>query len=323
MARLVFVHSREREMANGMHDWANDSSGVKMKKTKVGRANETHRALDSVKVGGLANYISYTPWIENGAQVEDADGNRLTLQDKEEKEWRLPKGFLHNRPLPKGAIKDEDRSYWQSKTWKLNDGSTVFDLDTLDGRMGYYMCLGSSKIANSEREMREHKWPRAEYYIALQNESDEIKYKNNEIKSRAFSYLHDPNFVETYKRKFVTLLDLASSRSTLTSEQISNLLFNYIDKSSFTGVTNIDRFTELYNLLGTSFGREEIEARYILKQALDNRIIFEKGDTYTWVRSKGQVVIGDRYSEAVSYILNPAKAPEVEELNEMIKAKSI
>lgn len=323
MSKLVLVYSIERPMANGMHDWANDTSGIKMKKIKVGRATDRYRCLYSEKIGGLANYISYTPWTENGAPVTDEHGNRLFLQDKLEKKWNLPKGFLTNRPLPKGAVKEEDKTYFQTKTWVLNDGCTIFDLDTFDGEMGYYMCLGSSRIANSEREWREHKWPKAEYYIALQNESEELKAKNNQTKSKAFAILHDNNFTDSYKRKFVSLLDLAATRATLTMEQVNNLLFEYIDRSTFLPGSNIDKLLELYNMLGTATGREEIEARYLLKQALDNRIIFEKGDTYTWIRPTGTIVIGNRFSEAISFILNPAKAPEVEELTEMIKAKTV
>lgn len=323
MSRLVFVYSIPRETATGIHDWVNTSSGVKMQKVKIGRCDDKIQALYSHKVGGLANYISYTPWMENGVQKTDADGNRLTLQMKLEQKWNKPKDYFTNRALMKNDnIKDEERTYFQRMVWKLNDGCTVFDLDTMDGEMGYYVLLGSSKVANSEREWREHKWPKAEWYIALENESDSIKYQRNEVKSKAFAALHDPNLTEVYKRKFISLLELSSTRSDISSEKIHNTLYEYIDKSSFLPGSNIDKFMELYNLLDTAHGREELEARFILRDAIDNRIVYEKQDTYTWVRSKGQIVIGDNYNEAIQFILSPKKAAEVEELQEMIKAKS-
>ena len=240
-----------------------------------------------------------------------------------EKKWNKPKGFFTNVALMKGDnIKDEDRTYFQRMKWPLQDGSTVFDLDTMDGEMGYYVCLGSSKVANSEKEWRAHLWPKAQWYIALENESDTIKYQRNEIKKKAFAALTDSNLTDIYKRKFISILELSSYKSTLSTEQVENILYEYIEKSTFTPGSNLDKFNELYNLLSTAHGREEIEARYLLKQALDSRIIYEKQGTYTWLRPTGQLVIGERYSEAVDFLLNPKKATEVEELSEMIKAKS-
>lgn len=187
--------------------------------------------------------------------------------------------------------------------------------------MGYYVMLASHLVANSEREWREHKWPRAMWYIALENESDAIKYKRNEIKVKAFSRLNDPNFTESYKRKVVSILDLSSSRTDLSAEQVNNVLYDYIEKSSYTPGSNIDKFTEVTSLLDTPTGREQIEARWILRQALDHRVIYEKQDTYTWVRPKGNIIIGDRYVDAIDYILSPKKTAEVEELMAEIQLK--
>jgi len=321
---LIFVNSIPRSTATGIHDWVNDSSGVKMQKVKIGRCNDGIRALYSLSKGGLANYISYTPWIENGVPVLDEKGNALTLQQKMEKKWNKPAGYFSNvSPLRNEYVKDEDRTYFQSMSWKLNDGSTVFDTSTMDGEMGYYVLLASSKVANSEKEWRQHIWPKAEWYISLENESEQIKYQKNSIKSKAFSILESSSFTDVYKRKFITLLDLADSKSILTAEQVHNILFEYIDKSTFIPGSNIDKFNELNTLLSTATGRDEFEARYLLKQAVNLRIVFEKQDVYTWVRPKGQIVLGDRFRDAVAFILNPKKAEEVEELQEAVTAKLV
>lgn len=323
MSRLVFVKSVPRETALGLHEWSNDTSGVKLRKTKIGNATDTIRALYSKSKGGLANYISYTPWIENGERVKDENNVELTLQDKMEKKWGKPKGFFTNRALMKGDnIPDDQRTYFQRKKWALHDGSTIFDLDTMDGEMGYYVMLGSSRVANSEKELREHKFPKAQWYIAHENESDQIKYSRNAVKSKAFAALHNSDFTDIYKRKTVGILDLASTRANLTTEQVNNLLYDYIDSSSFTTGSNIDKFNEIITLLSAAHGREEFEARFLLKQALDSRIIYEKQGTYTWVRPSGSLVIGERYSEAVDFLLNPKKSAEVDELRDMITAKN-
>ena len=323
MSKLVFVYSIQRESAFGVNQWVS-ASGVNLKKSKIGNCTDTLKALYSLKQGGLANYISYTPWIEDGKVKTNERGHSLTLQHKLELKWGKPEGYFTNEALSKNDNRpDAERTYFQRMAWKLNDGCTVFDLDTLDGEMGYYMLLGSSKVANSEKEWRSHKWPKAEWYIALENESESIKAQKNTVKVKAFSSLSDTKLTDSYRRKIVSLLNLTTStKTTLSIEQVNNLLVEYIDKSSYTEDSNINKYLELYNLLETVTGREELEARFLLLQAIEARLIFEKQGTYTWIRPQGQIVIGDRKEEAIDFLLNPKKASEVEELEAAIKLRN-
>lgn len=325
MSKKVFIKSIPRPSAYGISEWANDASGKKLEKTKVGQCQTKISALYSSKIGGLANYISYTPYMnpETGTPFTNEKGHPIMLQEYLEKKWGKPEGFFSNRPYYKGdSLKSEDLTFFQKTTWALNDGTTVFDLSSMHDEMGYYVALGSSKVANSEREWREHKWPRAEFYISLENETDEIKHRKNATKAKAFAALEASDFTAPLKRKVVSLLELASSRASLTTEQVENLLYDYVDKSSFLPGSNIDKLTEVLSLLKTPHGREQFEARYLLKQAIDSRVIYEKQDTYTWTRSKGPIVIGDRLTEAIDFLLNPKKAAEVEELTAEINAKN-
>jgi hypothetical protein len=322
MGKLVFVYGIQRQSAFGVDQWVS-ASGVNLKKSKIGTCSDTLKCLYSASKGGLANYISYTPWVEDGKPKLDEKGNPLMLQHKLELKWGKPHNYFTNEPLGKGDNKpDHERTYFQRMSWKMTDGCTVFDLDTLDGEMGYYMLLGSSKCANSEKEWRQHMWPKAEWYIALENESESIKAQKNTIKVKAYAALSDSGLTDTYRRKFISLLDISDTRSTLTTEQVNNLLVDYIDKSSYTTGSNIDKFNELYNLLTTATGREEIEARYLLAQAIDARVIQERAGSYTWNRAQGAIVIGERFSEAVDFIMNPKKSPEVEQITVAIKLKN-
>lgn len=319
--KLVFVTSVPRETATGIEDWANDTSGIKMKKVKIGRTRDGIMALYNPKIGGLATGLHH-PWIEDGQPVKDSQGIPLTLQDKLERKWNLEKGYLTNRPWRKGdSMKEEDMTFYQKKVWKFNDGSTVLDLDNMEDELCYYMCLESKFVANSERELKEHKWPKALYYISLENEADELKYKKTERKSKAFAALHHKDVTDTMKRKFAYLLELASSTTSLSNEQVHNLLFDYIDKTSFTPNSNIDKFFGLFDKLTTKTGREELEAQMLLKQAIDTRVIYEKADTYTWPRPEGTVELGNTKHEAIEFILSPKKAVLVDELEAAVKAK--
>jgi len=322
MGRKVFIKSIPRETALKIEDWVNDSSGIRMKKTKVGRTRDAIMALYSPKVGGLKNGLSYKPWMEEGKQVKDANGQPLTLQDKLEKKWGLEPGTLTNRSWRRGESTSEDKlTYYQKTTWKLNDGSTVLDLDNMEDELGYYVALDDSKVANSEAEWRSHKWPKATHYIAWENEAEELKFSRTSQKSKAFSQLHDPEMSSTMKRKFIYLLGIASATTTLTDEQVHNLLFDYIDATAFTPGSNIEKFQELSGMLKSKDGRDQLEARFLLKQAQDYRIIYEKAGTYTWVRPEGTLELGNTLSEAVDFILNPKKQGLVEELESAIKAK--
>jgi len=125
------------------------------------------------------------------------------------------------------------------------------------------------------------------------------------------------------RRKIVNILDLASARTNLTEEQVENLLFEYINSSTNQPGNNIDKFTGVYELTKTKGGREELEARNLLKKALDYRVITEKQSTYTWVRTSGKIEVGSTYSEAIDFLLNPKKQALVDELEEEIKAKQL
>lgn len=324
MEKKIFIYSVPRSTATGISEFTNDSSGRKLKKNKIGRCRDGIQCLYSPKVGGLANYISYTPWIEDGKQVKDKDGNPLTLQHKLEQKWNLPKDYLHNRPRTRDDVRlGNAPSYYQKKRWVFNDGATIFDLTNMDDELGYYVCLASKFVANSEKELKSHKWPYAEYYIAVEHEADEIKYKKSERKSKAFAGLHDSNMTNTWKRKLVYILDIANSRTSITDEQAHNSLFDYIDATDFNQGSNIDKFDEVVELLKTKTGREELEARLLLKRAIDNRVVYEKQGSYTWIRPEGTLIIGDKYSEAIDFILNPKKNTFVEELESQVKAKEV
>ena len=51
--RKVFIYSKEVETATGIDQWANDTSGRRLKKTKIGRARDTVQALFSSRYGGF------------------------------------------------------------------------------------------------------------------------------------------------------------------------------------------------------------------------------------------------------------------------------
>lgn len=321
MSSKVFIYTIPRDSAYGIHNWTDPTSGQKVDKTKVGNAKVKLTALYSQRVGGLLNGLSYKPWEEKGVVKLNAQGKELTLQDKEEQKWNLTPGFLTNKSWRRGdSLDPEKMSYFQMKTWTLKDGATVLDLANFDDLMFYYVALDSKFIANSERELKAHKWPYATHYIAITNEGEEIIHERNSRKIKAFALLADPSLSSAKKKEIIWILDLASTASPLSEEQADNILYRFIEADSLLKPTT-DKFIQTANLLKDEKGRQEFAARLLLKKALDTRVVYEKSDSYTWNRAKGSIVIGERYSEAIDFLLNPKKDSLVLELEQEVKAK--
>lgn len=321
MGRKVFIYSVPRATATGISDFANATNGKRMKKVKIGKCTDILYPLYSRSVGGLKTGL-YKPWIEDGKpKVED--GKTLTLQDKYEREHNRPKGFYTNAANLDYEKDNQKLTYFQTLKVVFEDGCTVLDLDEPDDLMRYHVCLESRFVANSEKEWKAHKFPDAEWYIALQNEEEDIKYEKNEAKSKAFATLHADYMTDTVKKKVASVLELINTKNDLPSSVVHNILFDYIDKSTHGINSNIEKYKEIIVLFDTADGRMKFESMYLIKQLLDYRIIYEKQDTYTWIRQKGSIVLGYKYDEALDFLMNPKKSSLVDELKQELKAKMI
>lgn len=234
--KKVFVQSIPKKSVLGLHKWTHPVSGKLMNKNKIGyKANDKIQFLNSKSRGGLLNGLSYKPWKHEGLQVVDEDDKPMTLQDKYELKWGLPKGYLNNRPSPpKDTRPYHERTYYQNKVVTLKDGTTTFDLGNMEDDLSYMGMLDSKYVANSEREHKAHKWPKATHLIALEGESDEIKYQKTRRRGKAFNLLESDELHLPMQRKFVHVLGLASSvTDDLTEQQVYNLLYDFIEKSNF------------------------------------------------------------------------------------------
>jgi hypothetical protein len=323
MGTKIVVKSIPRTTVTKVSEFRNlGKSGVKGRKLNKNKifdhCKDGRRALYSKSIGGLKTglyKIHHT----------DEQGKEITYQEWAENKWNLPKGFLTNRPFRKGdSSKHEDLSYYQKKVWYFNDGTTILDLDNLDDFCCYHMMLESKYFANSEKEWKGHKWPKAEFYISLTNESAELKYKRNRLKTQAFAKLEDNDFTLPWKRKFTVLLGISRSRTTLTEEDVVNALYEFIDQNQTqTGQvkSDVQRFIELYNKLEDADGRERLEKHYLLEELMDYNIVSEKASTYKWI-SKGRE-IGFSLEEAVDFLNHPKKQSQVDDMIAELKLKKV
>jgi hypothetical protein len=173
-------------------------------------------------------------------------------------------------------------TYFQTATWTLHDGVTVLDPDNnFDDDMFYHVALESKFIANSQREFENHKWPFATHYISIANENEEMAHAKIKRKADAIAALNSDTMTISWQRKFVAILEIASSLTELTEEQVFNALYKFIESDQGQQGGPIDRFMNLSNLLKTDRGRDQLEAMYLLRRAVEARIVYEKSDTYT------------------------------------------
>lgn len=212
-------------------------------------------------------------------------------------------------------------TYFQKTFWKLNDGLTVLDLENFDDAMFYYVAQASKLVANSEKELKENKWPFAKYYIALANESEELVYAKNKNKITAIGLLSDKSLTDTWKRKLIYILELASVFTTISDEQATNILYSFIDSGSNS--TNITKFIRLVGMLKKDTSRAQLEAMLLLRKSVEARVVYNKADTYTWTRAAGEIILGQRYEDAITFLTSKEKESLVEELKAEIDSKLI
>jgi len=315
----IFIKSIPRDTASRIHEYKNGKMGKPMNKTKLGNfCKDGIQALYSPKIGGLKTglYKTMTASV-NGVEKE------ITLQEWAETKWGLEKDYLSNKRYEKnGSLRKEDVTYFQNKVWKLNDGTTILDLDNLDDFCFYHVCLESKYVANSEKEWKEHKWQRATHYISHENEPDEIKMRKNNRKALAYRAMTDSDFTLPWKRKIAVILEVATDRVMLSEEQVNNLMYEYIDKSeNHDGPTNINKVLAKYAMLAKADTKEQLEAEYMLKSAVDWRIVIEKAGTYTWLSHDMQ--IGFNKAEALDFLTDVRKQTFIDELQEEIKLKKL
>jgi len=323
MGTQIVVKSIPRTTVSKVSEFRNlGRSGIKGKKLSKNKifdhCKDGRRVLYSMGLGALKTGL-YKP------HHKDEGGDVTTIQKWAEKNWNLSKGFLTNKPFRKGdSTKHEDLTYFQKKVWAFNDGTTILDLANMDDFCCYHMMLESKYFANSEKEWKAHKWPKAEYYISLTNESDEIKYKRNRLKSTAFSKLENNDFTLPWKRKFIVLLELSQSRIVLSEENIVNALYDLIDQNQTRAgqlFSDVQRFLDLYASLASAGGRERLEKKYLLEELMDYNIITERASTYRWI-SKG-LEIGYSKEETVDFLSHPKKQSQVDDMVSELKLKKV
>lgn len=323
--RKVFIRPIPgRESVFKIHEWVGQN-GKKLNKTKLSRfSKDTFSPLYSRSLGmlktGLYNKIPnrYKDYSisQLGEKYKHLIGiDEITIQEKLEYEHQRDPGFYTSK-MPKNG---EPRTFMLDFKFKLGDGTTILDLTIPEHEIAYYMFLESKFVAKSLNEYLTHKSPYATYYIAMEDEDQELQFKANKARGTATSRLNSDVMTEEN-------LVLVTKALGWYAEQRFTALYNDVESriksADLKKVPNdVSEFMKVANLLDTPSGREELNARAILFNLTKARIVSESKGTFTWV-SKG-MIIGYNKEEAVAFILDPNKQDAITSMTAELRAKSL
>lgn len=312
------------ESVFNIHEWK-AKSGKKLNKTKLSRYSvDTMSALYSRSLGhrktGL-HYLVPNPYakftIEQlGEKYKHLIGREeVTLQEKLEYEHRKDPGFYSPRMTREG----EAPTYFTDFKFKLRDGTNVLDLTIPEHEIAYYVLLDSKFVAKSLKEYHEYKKPHARYYIAQEDEDQEIQYRASKAKDMAIARLNSDDITEENLILIAKSLGWYSNQSFTT---LYNKFSTNIKAADLKEPLNaLSEFTKIVKLLDTPTGREELNARATLFDLTSARIVTENKGTFVW-HAKG-LTIGYSKEEAIDFIMDPNKMDAVTSMKKELAAKLI
>lgn len=326
----VFIKSIPRETATKISEAKSGSTGKRLNKNKIGRCKDTLRAMYSAQTGKLLTGLTeevLNPYYQTKSALPAEfqyikDLERCSLQEVLEIKHKVPKGTYTDKPWQEGTgMRESDLTFFQKFRKKLNDGTTILDLNITHDELAYYMLKASPLVALSNKFEDRRKKPKAEYYISDINESELEKFSKREKYHSTIAKLRDSKFTPSYQAKVAKALDLIKGDTTsMKQESIYLLLDAYIEEAfKSTKEDKLTTFEEIYKLSTTAEGKERLDVLCLLSDLIHARLVNENRGTYTWL-SKG-LVIGQRKEDAIQFLLDPKKQPEVDEMKRQLKAK--
>ncbi len=285
------------------------------------------------------------------------DGDSEITKDKDNPQWRthewekIFKGkdqvlrqyileYKHNRPFnfytnqvdPFGHTKtylgDSANTipFFQTSEAQLEmyDGITVLDLKNPLHEVLYWVLVARDDIANSAQELALN--PGAKWYISKETEEAEVKLKSRQKRNKAISRLEEINDVgDNSVIKFVKVINdpAFANVKTISKTQAYNMLDSFLQGKP----ENITEFNFAYNLYNKPESTPEFEARVTIHDCLTNRIMYQRGNTITWLPprredgSQPQEISWNRLEEVIDFLTNPANAADQKDLNDQLSAR--
>lgn len=324
--------------AQGLHNWTSNGKpdGKPLNKTKNGTAGYIYGPLPHAKKGRLTTGLDVV--IENPFTDKDIEAlspewqylkgrKQITRQEWLEVKHNRPKGFYTSEVWIKEKHGYDDKmTFMQKFKYNLNDGTTILDTENIMDELAYYMFLDNYKYVAPSYRAYTHgladgkRFPYATHYIAYEDEDEQIKATYKSKRNKAIAALESEEMTEEVKLQIAKALGWHKEGTTPT--KLYNAISSRIEAAELkTPYNDVDKFMSKVELLKDAGGRKTLKAEADLQDFLDHRVITNARETYIWV-SKG-ITLGMRKSEALEFLLDENKSPEVKEMKKELKAKLV
>lgn len=332
----VFIKSLPRDTTQNVHEFSNRGSKglTKMDKTKVGmQAKDCFMASYNKRTGLLQTGLNQ--YFDNPFKAEkDKDAalvlpndfpqsfltaEKVKLQHILEAEHGVPFNTYVDTAPTSGFKTGEKITFFQKFRFKLNDGSTPLSMNKVEDELAYYIILANTKqFAPSYESWRKHQNPYATHYIFIEEEHQEREFSKKQLRNKAISYLEEFN-TKSSKDLISFCKCLKKNIGSITPQIAYTQLDDYINVVNNANETNAEKFINLVERFKTTDGKSEINALALLQDLMFYKVISGRQDVYTWL-STGQI-IGNREAEAVAFLSNPTKKPEIDQLKAEMNQK--
>ena len=174
----------------------------------------------------------------------------------------------------------------------------------------------SEYISEQDYYEMKHTNTNAKFYIAdiAQETEAKIRYERQKINLMALVNTVLESFTDEKLYKLCVLLDIVNIKSTRVEYES-----RFIDLMNSTNTTEIvkDKFKRLYKMATTANLTDDFELEFVIKEALNKRVLVASPEAYLWMSQKGN----NRYEIAKTYdrLLKYFKDSKNKETYEMLK----
>lgn len=334
----VFIKALPRETTQNVHEFTNRGSKglTKMDKTKIGRfAKDCFMATYNRSTGllqtGLNQYFNNPFKAEKGKDKDPQlvlpndfpqsllTAEKVKLQHILEAEHGVPFN-TYTDAAPTSGFKPNDKiTFFQKFRFKLDDGSTPLNMAKVEDELAYYIILANPKqFAPSYEAWRKHQHPYATHYIFIEEEHQEREFSKKQLRNKALAYLEEFNTKST--QDLVTFCKaIKKNIGNITPQIAYTQLDDYITTVNNANESNAEKFIKIVERFKTTDGKAEINALALLQDLMFYKIVSGRQDIYTWL-STG-TILGNREAEAVSFLANPTKKPEIDQMKAEMNQK--
>lgn len=239
----------------------------------------------------------------------------ITKQEELELKYNQKPGFFTNVP----ETDPKKYTYMQTFMYRLEDTENVVDLNTMKGEIFFEAANASPRIANSEEEALYDL--NARFFISSVNQAQEKKATMKRMLLKANSRLdelEEKHGVPTM-RKVAVILGLVTTQTN--SDYILSELSDFINDNPKKSAENITKFNEVYKLLSSPAKRRIFNARFLLKDLVNYRVLSERLGAFYWKSREGTSLdcIGKTEATALAFLTDKSNEPHIKDLEKELE----